>query len=124
MRFAEDNPSEGYVITSYDAMSIEINGKKFNSSLIVAPDTLDTGWPPTSIESLQAEHFRNFIDLEPEMILLGTGATLTFPAVETYAELIQLGIGVDFMDTGAACRTYNILMGEGRRVIAGLILPA
>ena len=62
------------------------------------------------------------IQLNPELVLLGTGKKLSFPEIETYAALIELGIGVDVMDTGAACRTYNILSGEGRRVVAGLII--
>lgn len=123
MKFAEDDPSEGYFITAYSEISIDINGRKFSSSLIVAPDTVDADWPPTSTDTLQSEHFKHIIDLKPELVLLGTGNKLTFPAIETYAELIKLGVGVEVMDTGAACRTYNILMGEGRRVIAGLILP-
>ncbi len=123
MRFSEEDPTEGYFITAYDETSIQINGKNFDSSLIIAPDALDFNWPPTSINDLQSEHFNKIIEFKPELVLLGTGQKQTFPAVETYAALIQLGIGVDVMDTGAACRTYNILMSEGRRVIAGLILP-
>ena len=123
MKFAEEDPTEGYFITAYDETSIQINGKNFNSSVIIAPDALDFNWPPTSIDDLQSEHFSKIIEFKPELVLLGTGQKLTFPPVEIYAELIQLGIGVDVMDTGAACRTYNILMSEGRRVIAGLILP-
>ena len=123
MKFAEEDPTEGYFITAYDEKSIQVNGKNFYSSLVIAPDVLDTDWPPISIEALQNEHFNRIIELKPELVLLGTGSKLTFPAVGIYAELIQLGVGVDVMDTGAACRTYNILMSEGRRVIAGLILP-
>jgi uncharacterized protein len=123
VKFAEEDPAEGYFITAYNEISIQVNGKNFDSSLIIAPDAIDTEWSPTSIDTLRSEHFSNIIKLNPELVLLGTGSKLTFPAIETYAQLITLGIGVDVMDTGAACRTYNILMGEGRRVIAGLILP-
>ena len=123
MRFAEDDPSEGYFIAAYDETSIVVNDMKLTSSLIIAPDALNVNWPPTSTETIQVEHFDDIIELKPELVLLGTGLNLAFPAIETYSELIKLGIGVDIMDTGAACRTYNILMGEGRRVIAGIILP-
>ncbi len=123
MKFAEEDPTEGYFITAYDETCIQINGKNFDSSVIIAPDAVDFNWPPTSIENLQSEHFDKIIEFKPELVLLGTGQKQRFPAVETYAGLIQLGIGVDVMDTGAACRTYNILMSEGRRVIAGLIFP-
>jgi len=123
MRFAEDSPSEGYFITAYDASSIQVNGKNFSQSLVIAPDKIIEQWPPSNIATLSADHIKAIGELEPEMVLLGTGNKLTFPAIETYALLIQQGIGVDVMDTGAACRTYNILMSEGRRVVAGLILP-
>jgi uncharacterized protein len=62
--------------------------------------------------------------LQPELVLIGTGETLRFPAVEHYACLIQQNIGVEIMDSTAACRTYNILLGEGRNVVAGIILGA
>jgi len=123
MKFAEEDPTAGYFITAYDETCIQINGKNFASSVIIAPDAVDFNWPPTSIENLLSEHFDRIIEFKPELVLLGTGQKQSFPAVETYAALIQLGIGVDVMDTGAACRTYNILMSEGRRVIAGLIFP-
>ena len=99
-----------------------MNGKNFNSSLIIASNELKTDWPPRSIEDLSTEHFSNIIEMDPELLIIGTGNTLVFPPVETYAELIRLGVGVEIMDTGAACRTYNILTGEGRHVVAGLIL--
>jgi uncharacterized protein len=123
VKFAEEDPTEGYFITAYDETSIQVNGKNFVSSLIIAPDAINMDWAPTSIDTLQCEHFSGIIEFKPELVLLGTGPKQTFPAIETYAELIKLGIGLDVMDTGAACRTYNILMSEGRRVIAGFILP-
>jgi uncharacterized protein len=67
-------------------------------------------------------HVEQILALKPELIIIGTGNKLVFPAVELYSSIIQHGIGVDFMDTGAACRTYNILMSEDRDVVAGLIL--
>ena len=122
MKFAEADPNEGYFITGYDENTLQVNGKNFNSSLIIAINELKTDWSPRSIEDLSAEHFSNIIEMDPELVIIGTGNTLTFPPVETYAELIRLGVGVEIMDTGAACRTYNILTGEGRHVVAGLIL--
>jgi uncharacterized protein len=123
MKFAEEDPTEGYFITAYDDSRLQVSGKNFDTSLIIAPDALDSDWSPTSINDLQSEHFIKIIELKPELVLLGTGQKLTFPPVNSYSELIQLGISVDVMDTGAACRTYNILMSEGRRVVAGLIFP-
>ena len=122
MKFAQECQDEGYVITAYDNNSISINGKTFSKSLIVATRQLEENWDITAIESLQANHINQVLSFKPELIIIGTGNRLVFPAVETYSAIIQLGIGVDFMDTRAACRTYNILMSEGRDVVAGLIL--
>lgn len=99
-----------------------VNGKTFNTSLVIAPDQLIEDWAISDISELSSGHIDKIIQLNPELVLLGTGKILSFPEVETYAALIELGIGVDVMDTGAACRTYNILSGEGRRVVAGLII--
>lgn len=122
MKFAEVDLNEGYFITAYDEASIQINGKNFSSGLVVTQDKLVNDWPPASVDMLAPEHIKTIVDLKPELVLLGTGAKLVFPEVKVYAELIQLGIGVEVMDTGAVCRTYNILSSEGRRVVAGLIL--
>ncbi|MDH5612104.1 MAG: Mth938-like domain-containing protein [Gammaproteobacteria bacterium] len=122
MKFAEDDPTEGYFITLYNEDTIQVNGKNFNCSLIISSQQLKTDWPPRSPQNLIAEHFTTIVEMKPELVLLGTGNTLIFPPVETYAELIRRGVGVEIMDTGAACRTYNILSSEGRHVVCGLIL--
>ncbi|MGB5397728.1 MAG: Mth938-like domain-containing protein [Gammaproteobacteria bacterium] len=122
MKFSEDNLGEGYYITAYDTGRILVNGRGFEQSFILAPDALLESWAVGDISQLAASHFEPILALKPELVLLGTGTTLRFPEVACYAQIINLGIGVEVMDTGAACRTYNILMGEGRRVVAGLIL--
>ena len=122
MKFAQDSQHEGYVITAYDKNSISINGKTFSNSLIVTTRQLQKNWDIAAIESLQANHINQILSFNPELIIIGTGNSLVFPSVETYSSIIKQGIGIDFMDTGAACRTYNILMSEGRDVVAALIL--
>ena len=122
MKFSEDNPDDGYFIQKYESNKIIINNRGFTSSLIICPDQVVENWQPRSIKALELIHFESLLQLKPEVALLGTGSKLIFPSVEVYSNLIQQGIGVEIMDTGAACRTYNILMGEGRRVVAGLIL--
>jgi uncharacterized protein len=92
-------------------------------SFVLSPKHLLRDWTPTSIDDLQAEHLDPIIELQPELVLLGTGTRLTFPAPQLLASLHRQRIGVEVMDTAAACRTYNILMGEGRFVVAGLINP-
>lgn len=122
MKFAQDNQDEGYVITAYDDKGISVNGKPFNQSLIITTAKLDEVWKVDSIATLQPGHVEQILVFNPELIIIGTGNKLVFPAVEMYSNIIERGIGVDFMDTRAACRTYNILMSEGRHVVAGLIL--
>ncbi len=94
-----------------------------SGSFIVSPRHLLRHWPPASISDLQAEHFEAIIELQPELVLLGTGTQLTFPPPQLLATLHRQRIGVEIMDTAAACRTYNILMAEGRFVVAGLMNP-
>ena len=122
MKFAQDSQDEGYVITAYDETSISINGKSFASSLIISRERLDQDWTLSVVDQLSSKHIEKILKLKPELIIIGTGNKLIFPAVEIYSSIIESGIGVDFMDTRAACRTYNILMSEGRDVVAGLIL--
>jgi len=71
---------------------------------------------------LAEAHIEKILSLKPELIIIGTGNKLVFPPAEAYSAAISFGIGIDFMDTRAACRTYNILMSENRNIVAGLIL--
>ncbi len=122
MKFAQDLDDSGYVITAYDTTGIAVNGKHFATSLIISSGQLQENWSVTTITQLQTDHIDDLMQLNPELILLGTGNKLVFPAVEIYAALIPRNIGIEFMDTRAACRTYNILSGEGRNVVAGIII--
>jgi len=122
MKFAQDSQDEGYVITAYGDNTVSVNGKVFEHSLILANTEFSENWGLAAIEQLAADHIEQVLSFDPELIIIGTGDKLVFPPVEIYSAIIKRGIGVDFMDTHAACRTYNILMGEGRGVVAGLIL--
>ena len=122
MKFAQDSQDEGYVITAYSENTVSINGKAFSQSLIITRTKLNENWDVSVVDLLQADHIDQLLTFNPELIIIGTGEKLIFPAVEVYSGIIEHGIGVDFMDTRAACRTYNILMSEGRHIVAGLIL--
>jgi len=89
---------------------------------MLSASTLVESWGPETITGLNTDHIRQLWRLKPELVILGTGNKLVFPAIEIYASLIQQNIGIEFMDTRAACRTYNIVMGEGRNVVAGIII--
>ena len=81
-----------------------------------------TDWPPQTLNELTAAHLEIIISLRPAIFLLGVGSHLTFPSVDIYGELLNQGIGVEIMDTSAACRTYTVLTAEERNVIAALII--
>lgn len=110
------------LFTNYGAGYVMVNRQRFEKSLIVLPDKLIDDWAPRSLEELTEAHFAFLANLGAEVILLGTGALLRFPHPRLTAPLAAQRIGFEVMDTYAAARTYNILMGEGRRVAAALLL--
>jgi len=110
------------LFTAYGEGYVEVNGRRLTSSLVVSGDRLVVDWPADSIEALKADHLAAIVELAPEIVLLGSGRTFRFPEPAILAPLHKARIGVEVMDTPAACRTYNILLGEGRNVVAALIV--
>ncbi len=104
---------DGYVL---------VNQQRFDKNVIVMPDQIIENWDAIDFETLTAAHFTFILKLQPEIVLLGTGEILRFPHPRLTQPLIDAGIGLESMSTGAACRTYNILMAEGRKVAAALLL--
>ena len=92
------------------------------ASCIVTPQRLYRDWPPERFEELQRAHFEAVLALDPELVLFGSGSRLRFPAPELSTTLTSRGIGMEVMDTPAACRTFNILVAEGRNVAAALLM--
>ncbi len=109
-----------YQINAYDQSSVTINEQVYAYSLIVMPEYL-TKWDIESFDKLMPVHFESVCALSPDLILLGTGKTLRFPKPELFSTLLKQGIGIEVMDTPAACRTYTILVAEGRAVAAALV---
>lgn len=109
-------------ITAYDAGYVAVNGRRLTRSFLLTPRSLTEDWSATSIDTLSLENIAAIVALESPIVLLGTGARQRFPSVALLRPLIERRIGVEIMDTHAACRTYNILMGEGRDVAAALII--
>ena len=99
-----------------------VNRQRFERSLVVLPERIIPDWPATSFEALAPEHLAALAGLDLEIILLGTGARLRFPRPEIMQSLMRSGVGVEVMDVQAACRTYNILLAEERRVAAALLI--
>lgn len=111
-----------HFITGYGPGWVRINETRHTTSLILMPDQLLADWPVAGFEELSAVALQTALDLQPEILLLGTGARLRFPAAALLRPLIDAHLAHEVMDTAAACRTYNILVAEGRTVAAALIL--
>jgi uncharacterized protein len=122
MKFAEASSDGGHLILGYEPGRIVIDGQAYSDGLIVSPERIVTGWGPDAASDLTAEHFAPLLEIDPQVIILGTGYHQVFPEPQIYLAAMQRGLGVEIMDTGAACRTYNILMSEGRKVVAALIM--
>jgi len=122
MRLSLDIGSANYVIRSYDHGSVTVNESQYTRSLIIMPEHLDADWEPQRLQELSSVHLDSLLDLQPEIILLGTGARLQFPEPRLMAQVLGKGIGFEVMDTGSACRTYNILSAEDRKVAAALFM--
>jgi uncharacterized protein len=111
-------------ITGHGPGWVAVNGDKVSHSLVVSAhgDRLD--WQCERFDSLSAEHFERLLALRPELVVFGSGERLRFPSPALLRALVGRNIGVETMDTRAACRTFNILAGEGRRVVAALLIEA
>jgi uncharacterized protein len=121
VEFSLDHATGRYQIRSYAPKKITINDTVYSDSLIISPDQLIVPWPVSSLAELNHSSLATINALKPEVVLLGTGRVLQFPAAELLAYFTQQHIGVEVMDTAAACRTFNVLTAEGRRVVAGLV---
>lgn len=122
MKFSEDAGVGIHRIDAYAAGRIVVSGRDYHTGLIVTPQQVVEGWGPAEPAGLAAQHIAALLDLEPQVVVIGTGAVQVFPPPALYALAHGRGVGLEVMDTGAACRTYNILVGEGRRVAAGLMI--
>lgn len=122
MKFSLDTSEVQFRIDAYTADSVRVSGRNYNDSLIVTPEQIIPHWQPAPISELALHDIEQVISLGLQVLLLGTGRTLLFPPPLLMAGLAAKGIGLEVMDTAAACRTYNILAAEGRRVGAALII--
>lgn len=110
------------LFTGYGAGYVTVNHVRYETHLIVQPHSSIQDWNVPGFAGLTAQHFEHLASLQPEIVLLGTGATLRFPSPALSRCLTASHIGLEAMDTNAACRTYNILSAEGRRVLAALLV--
>jgi uncharacterized protein len=110
-------------ISGYGTDWIAIDGEAISHSLLIGSDGTRRDWQGTRFSELTAAHFAQLAELDTELVVFGSGAQLRFPPTAWLAPLMARRIGLETMDTMAACRTYNILAGEGRKVVAALLLP-
>ncbi len=121
MPLAENSPSHLYSINAYEDDSISVSEKQYKNSFLLSPTTL-TEWPVHSLDDFTTEHCQQILELNPQVVLLGTGAKQIFPTPEIYAFFGKHQIGLEVMANHAACRTFNILVAEDRDVVVGFIL--
>lgn len=122
MKLSLTNPTGQNVISGYGPGYVTVGQVRHETNLVVMPETLLAPWAPGGYEGLGEDDFAAVAQLQPEIVLLGTGARQRFPAPQLLRPLIAARIGYEVMDLGSACRTYTILMAEGRRVAAALLL--
>ncbi len=121
MRVSLDFNDTQHLIRSYDEGRVVVDEYHVDRSVLISAERVDA-WEPASFAELTREHFAAIAELAPEIVVVGTGGRQQFPHPRLTQPLLDQGIGVEVMDTGAACRTYNIIRAEGRRVVAALLM--
>lgn len=122
MKLHASTTKQYQTVTGYDDQGVEINAQRYDYSVLVLPETPPRRWDVPTFESLTAEHFEQIEADQPDVVILGTGERQRFVHPRLITALSQRHIGVESMDSKAACRTYNVLMGEGRKVTLALII--
>ncbi len=123
MKLHSTNTEAFQTVTAYDSDSVDINAQRFMHSVILMPEVPAQAWQIQAFGQLSADHFTPILQHNPELVILGTGISQHFVHPRLQTELTRRHIGLESMDNQAACRTYNILMAEGRKVALALILP-
>ena len=123
MDLSLDRPDGYLYIRRVGISSITLNDRELTHSFLLAPDQAIEDWPINAASALDAQHVEAMLALQPEVVILGTGAQQAFPVAAFLAGFLRRGIGVEVMDNAAAARTYNLLASERRHVVGGFILP-
>ncbi len=122
MKLQPDRIEGVNAITGFVPGTVRINGQPFSSSVVLPWRGEVQAWPCKDFAGLESAHFEQLLAHAPELVIFGSGERIRFVAPALLRPLIERGIGVETMDTGAACRTYNVLASEGRTVVAALLL--
>lgn len=123
MQLSQENPDFLYVLRGVSEAGVLVNQETLARSFLLAPNQIVEDWRPTSAADLQPADMDAVLDLQPALVLLGTGPRQKFPSAAVMAALLTRGIGIEVMDSAAAARTFNVLATEGRRVVAAFLLP-
>lgn len=124
MQLVLEQPGHRYLLRGASGDAALVNDRTLTRSFIIAPDALVEDWAVADVASLTIEDLQPLLDLQPELILIGTGATQGFPPARTLAACLAQGVGLEAMTNAAAARTFNVLAAEERKMVAGFILPA
>ena len=122
MQLSHELPDYAYSLRAADGRAAKVNDRVLTASFILAPNELIEDWPVADSASLTPDAMDSFLALNPELVLLGTGDRQAFPSAAVMAACLTKGIGIEVMTNAAAARTFNVLAGEGRRVVAGFLL--
>jgi uncharacterized protein len=122
MKFQPDTFADRNAITRQAPGQVWVNGQLYAHSVVLPWQGAVQPWPVAAVADLTAAHFEQLAALKPELVIFGSGARLQFVSAGLYRSLIEARIGIETMDTAAACRTYNVLASEGRSVVAALLL--
>jgi uncharacterized protein len=122
MKFSEESAGNAYRITGYGNGWVQVNQQRLTRSFLLGPQTLMTDWQPATMAELTPQHLQALFAIGAEVILIGTGNRQQLPQAEIWKALVQNGIGFEIMSTDAACRTYNVLLSEARRVAAAFFV--
>ncbi len=118
----DNNPENLNRINGYRDGTIIINATEYRHSLIITPENPVIHWPPETFKDIAVQHLEIVLETKPELLILGTGKTLMFPSPELTENVFLANIGLEVMDTRSACRCFNLLSSEGRKVVAALII--
>ncbi|HEY7642007.1 MAG TPA: Mth938-like domain-containing protein [Steroidobacteraceae bacterium] len=122
MRLTDDRTAGAFLVRSYAPGEVRVGDAVLRRSCLISAERLIDDWRPQTLEELRAADLAAIFELQPEIVVLGSGTRQRFPDPQLLAAILARGIGCEVMDTGAACRTYNVLVSESRRAVAALFL--
>jgi uncharacterized protein len=122
MRLTDDRTGTALLVRSYAPGEVRVGDRVLQRSCVISAERLVDDWRPQTLDELTAADLEAIFALQPEIVVLGSGPRQRFPDPRLLATIMERGIGCEVMDTGAACRTYNVLVSEARRAVAALLL--